>query len=322
MKKIGLVLAGGGGRGAYQIGVWKSLRDAGLENYITAVSGASVGGLNAALFIQNDLEAAQRIWESISMNKILTPKYDSTHMRPALFERDGLEKIIDDGLDMRCFDNSERNCWMACVRTSDPEKDIREIRCTESGGKKVTRKYVYEHIEYFNMKYINDDFTRKKIILGTSAMPFVFPKEKIEGHMYGDGGARVWRGDNVPVRPLYDIDKCDVIIIVHLTNMDEPMNRAEFPNAHLLEIFPKEKLGGLLDGGGIFDFTAKGAKVRLQLGYDDTCGLFRKVRESIIQNQELLDVLSDSYEKGMKYSYIKQSLQDEAVKLMAECEKN
>ena len=34
MKKIGLVLAGGGGRGAYQIGVWKALRKAGLERYI------------------------------------------------------------------------------------------------------------------------------------------------------------------------------------------------------------------------------------------------------------------------------------------------
>ena len=44
-KGIGLVLAGGGGRGAYHIGVWKALRDTGLENYITAVSGSSVGGL-------------------------------------------------------------------------------------------------------------------------------------------------------------------------------------------------------------------------------------------------------------------------------------
>ena len=121
IKKIGLVLTGGGGRGAYQIGVWKALKKAGLEEYIASVSGASVGGLNAALFMQKDLDKAQNIWESISMKKILTPKSESAHRgRWGFFERDGLEKIIDENLDMRCFDDSGYNCWMACVR-----RDIR-----------------------------------------------------------------------------------------------------------------------------------------------------------------------------------------------------
>ncbi|WP_372970076.1 patatin-like phospholipase family protein, partial [Mesotoga sp.] len=29
--KVGLVLSGGGARGAYQIGVWKALKDCGIE---------------------------------------------------------------------------------------------------------------------------------------------------------------------------------------------------------------------------------------------------------------------------------------------------
>lgn len=45
----GLVFCGGGGRGAYQIGVWQALRERGLDKYTAAVSGASVGALNAAL---------------------------------------------------------------------------------------------------------------------------------------------------------------------------------------------------------------------------------------------------------------------------------
>ena len=95
MKKVGLVLEGGGGRGAYQIGVWRALRESGLEEYIAAVSGSSVGGLNAALFIQNDLEKAEKIWNSISPEQILTPRSKSKNKRSAPFERDGLEKIID-----------------------------------------------------------------------------------------------------------------------------------------------------------------------------------------------------------------------------------
>lgn len=49
MKKIGLVLTGGGGRGAYHIGVWKALTETKLDRYVSAVSGTSVGGLNAVL---------------------------------------------------------------------------------------------------------------------------------------------------------------------------------------------------------------------------------------------------------------------------------
>lgn len=119
-KKIGLVLAGGGGRGAYQIGVWKALRETGLEGYITAVAGSSVGGLNAALFTQGGLDKAEEIWRSISPEIILTSKFKSEDgfKRMSLFERDGLRKIIADGLDMRCFDPDENNCncWLTCAR--------------------------------------------------------------------------------------------------------------------------------------------------------------------------------------------------------------
>ena len=51
IRNIALVLGGGGGRGAYQIGVWKALREFGIEKNIKAVSGTSIGGINAAFFV-------------------------------------------------------------------------------------------------------------------------------------------------------------------------------------------------------------------------------------------------------------------------------
>ena len=42
-KGYGLVLNGGGAKGAYQIGVWAALRQLELYDEITAVSGTSVG---------------------------------------------------------------------------------------------------------------------------------------------------------------------------------------------------------------------------------------------------------------------------------------
>ena len=58
MKKIGLAFSGGGGKGPYQIGVWRAMQELGLADSINAVSGTSVGALNAVLFAQKDLKKA------------------------------------------------------------------------------------------------------------------------------------------------------------------------------------------------------------------------------------------------------------------------
>ena len=74
MNGIGLVLAGGGGKGAYQIGVWKYLHECGLDRYVRAVSGTSVGSLNAALFASGDFQRAEDLWLNIQPSQILSPR--------------------------------------------------------------------------------------------------------------------------------------------------------------------------------------------------------------------------------------------------------
>ena len=59
--KIGLVLSGGGGKGAYELGVWKALKELNLNKYISVFSGTSIGAFNAALFAMDDLEKAEKL---------------------------------------------------------------------------------------------------------------------------------------------------------------------------------------------------------------------------------------------------------------------
>ena len=74
MKGIGVVFSGGGGKGAYEIGVWKYMHEVGLDRYVRAVSGTSVGALNAALFVGSTYETAEKIWLNIKPRSILSPK--------------------------------------------------------------------------------------------------------------------------------------------------------------------------------------------------------------------------------------------------------
>ena len=48
-EKIGLVLSGGAGRGAFEIGVLNALEENGILESVTGISGTSVGALNMAL---------------------------------------------------------------------------------------------------------------------------------------------------------------------------------------------------------------------------------------------------------------------------------
>ena len=65
----GLVLAGGGAKGSYQVGVYQALMELGwLPDVIT---GASVGSLNAALFVMGKVNEAADLWRSLDNHGVL-----------------------------------------------------------------------------------------------------------------------------------------------------------------------------------------------------------------------------------------------------------
>lgn len=67
MENYGLVLAGGGCKGVYQIGVWRALREMGVS--ITAVVGTSVGAMNGALVALDRYDEAVTLWLDMSIEK-------------------------------------------------------------------------------------------------------------------------------------------------------------------------------------------------------------------------------------------------------------
>ena len=68
-KEYGIVLEGGGARGAYQIGAWRALREAGIR---IKECGRHLGApLNGALICMDDFKKAERIWENISYSRVM-----------------------------------------------------------------------------------------------------------------------------------------------------------------------------------------------------------------------------------------------------------
>lgn len=262
MDKLGIVLDGGGGKGAYQIGVWKYLKESKLYNSISAISGTSVGGLNSCLFALDEYNLAETIWTQKIQDKILSIDIDIKEIcgKIALqfgiqnfvpgasiisfftmlstrgyFSRKGLIEIIDEYIDLNELSKMEFPIYATCV-----ELPLFETR-------------------YFKLNGYDIE-TIKKILLATSAIPIIFPKEEIEGKYYYDGGIK----DNSPITPLYE-KGCTDIIVIHL-KADEILNdRREGVNIY--EICPQEDLGNFFKG--TLDFSTEGAYRRIEQGYRD-----------------------------------------------------
>lgn len=71
--KTGIVLGGGGAKGAYSFGFIKKIKEAGFK--VDAISGTSVGGLNAFLFATDSLIEDKQLWDNIEQKKIYPYKF-------------------------------------------------------------------------------------------------------------------------------------------------------------------------------------------------------------------------------------------------------
>lgn len=290
MLKLGLVFAGGGGKGAYEIGVWKALRETGFDRYVRAAAGTSVGGLNAALFVQGDYEIAEQIWENISPQQILSRKNRAQKAmekgegyRRSIFTRAGMRDIIDRNLNLGIFDESGLNCYLACYKVKEESKFMYLFNKLDSKKSDenlhnlfrkllISEQIIEKKATYFNLRNYTFE-ERKRILLATSAIPLIFPDERVRNAHFVDGSVR----DNVPILPLYCQEKCNMIIVVHLKRESDLICYDEYPNARILEIVPKENLGGIFRG--VLDFDPSHAKERIEMGYRDAIGAFADLKD-------------------------------------------
>ena len=101
MKSIGIVLSGGGARGAAHIGVLKALDEIGVN--ISAISGVSAGAVIGALYAAGI--APEKILEELKEQSFFGIK-DIVWMKSGLFTMDNLRKkllIFLQALRLRCL---------------------------------------------------------------------------------------------------------------------------------------------------------------------------------------------------------------------------
>ena len=268
-KEYGLVLEGGGAKGAYQIGAWIALREAGVK--IKGVAGTSVGALNGALICMDDEEKAKNLWKTISYSKVMD--VDDEQMA-RLFEkerdpevimdtlRDSFRILADGGTDITPLRNLlEENIDEEKIRNGS----IEFFACTYS----VTDRKEWE----VDMRALPEG-QMKDMLLASSYLP-VFKNVKLQGKTFTDGGLT----NVLPVDTLVNRGYEDVILL-RIFGMGH-MKRFEIPeNVRVYEISPRVSLGSMLQ------FDAAKSKRNMGIGYYDALRLIYGLKGHIYYIEE------------------------------------
>ena len=93
--------------------------------------------------------------------------------------------------------------------------------------------------------------------------------------------------DNIPIQPLYG-EGCETIIVAHLGH-DVMINKGDFPNTKIIEIFPSYMEEGVMKG--TLNFSKETLKSRVRRGYDDTKDILGPIMELALFCQEKIEIV-------------------------------
>ena len=255
--EYGLVLEGGGAKGAYQIGAWKALKEAGI--HIKGIAGTSVGVLNGALIAMDDFEKAEKIWETIRYSRVMDVDDDLmeqlktsglkdiavlglSELIPAAkkvlkdrgFDIGPLRSLIEEVVDEEKIRNSEKELYVVTYSLSDRKPMVVNVKEVPEGE-------------------IADMLMASAYLIG-------FRREKLAGKYYMDGGGV----NNVPIDVLMEKGYKDILVFrIYGYGVDTERHLKVPDDIHLYHVAPRQDLGGLLE------FDRRRARKNMVLGYFD-----------------------------------------------------
>ena len=246
--KKALVLAGGGARGSYQVGVWRALTELGWHPQI--ITGTSVGSLNGAMFALDLYETARDMWTSIRSQDVMELPEETNLTELHQFLRD---IVREGGMDVTPLEEIvERVLDEDALRASPIRFGLVTV---EKRGLKP-RELPLEEIPEGKVK----DY----LLASAACFPALRAKQ-IDGVQFLDGGYR----DNMPTALAQKMG-AEELVCVDLEGVGITLpNRTGLPTTMVRSYW---------ELGDILHFDPDTAKRNIELGYYDTLRAFGRVR--------------------------------------------
>jgi NTE family protein len=230
----GLVLEGGGAKGAYHVGAYKALKELNIE--IGGIAGTSIGAINGAMMVQGDYELLEKVWYSVN-------SYE-------LFDID--EKAI---MDLKNFNLHDVNFSYLLHQSKEilsnrglDTSKIRDLFDSYIDEDKIRNSDIDFGIVTVNLtdkkpvELMKEDIPKGKLVdfLIASANLPAFRIEEVDGKKYLDGGFY----NNLPIDILADRGYKDIIAVRTLAM--GIVRKVKIKDLNVTYIQPVESLGSAL----------------------------------------------------------------------------
>src|SRR6516165_2561436 len=228
--QVVLVLQGGGALGAYQVGVYQALHEAGVEP--DWIVGTSIGAINAAIIAGNifadRLVKLEEFWRRMQRPSV----WPFASAWPALAEPWNYLPIFIDGIP-GFFKPNFQALWSAGVPSDvnnaafyatealrETLADLVDFTIINHGAPRLTvgaANVQTSMMHYFDSREMP---IAAEHIMASGALPPAFPAINIEGEFYWDGGIL----SNTPTEVIFDENPRvnSLVFAVHLWNPQGP----------------------------------------------------------------------------------------------------
>lgn len=246
--KVGLMLGGGGARGAYQIGVLKALEEHGLSTKFDVISGASIGALNGYFYLASN--SYQKVLDSwlygVKNNPIDLSKRLKGKDKRGLFSTTVIQEMEDLYMDKTLFKQTKTHLYVITTKINTP----RLTSMVPWRWSKVIR-------------HVNASVNPVIEAISSSSIPIIFGATEVEDDYFIDGGLV----DNNPIDVL--IDKgCQLIFACSLDPSYDyrvyKEHNITIVNVTSTNAFPRGIIKHYL---GVIDFNETLIHQRVEYGY-------------------------------------------------------
>lgn len=277
-KKIGLVLGGGGAKGAYQIGVLKALKEYKLLKHIDCISATSIGALNSMKVLDKDIDGAIDIWTNVSKDIAMSKSSWMSKLKTkSIFSRDGFKQLANEKIDFEKVSKSKIECYIVATPISKKVKDAPTEFLVNGKQKEDILNY----------------------LLASSALPVVFEPVVINGIKYMDG----FGVSNTPVETLKN-KGCNIIFVIPLKETSDAIKYSD-DNTFIIDFVSTTNNQGLKDG--TLDFVSTRCIERMDNGYKVAKTLINKlIKERVIGvkwYQKIVVGFKNKFSKNKRANY-------------------
>ncbi len=236
-SRLGLVLPGGGARGAYQVGVLKAISELIPDdrNPFPVVVGASVGAINAAMIgcsagnFKAGIRTLAQLWSRLQTRNVYRTDLASisaTAMR-WLFSLASGGRLVDNPksfLDYQPLaELLERELDLSRIGRSIRNNQLRAIGISASSyNRGIAVTFVEGHSDVAEWQRARRYGMRCQItvdhILASASLPFMTPARKVGAEYFGDGSLRL----TAPLSPAIHLG-ADRILVIGIRDLKRDM---------------------------------------------------------------------------------------------------